>query len=208
MSRSPSSSSASSGRPSRSIAAQRAAARQRAYRRNLRHVLGTARLTDWTDGAIWYRDALAAIVDTATLYGLSGDAVAGIVAALSPRQRWESNIADAVRVISGRGNVRALGANAAKARRILAGEDWRHVLSGPKVRAFAANLSGNWQEVTVDVWMSRALTQGERDEPRSDGDYREMARAVRAVAGEYELPPAIIQAVAWCAVRNREEVTK
>ena len=102
MSRSPSSSSASSGRPSRSIAAQRAAARQRAYRRNLRHVLGTARLTDWTDGAIWYRDALAAIVDTATLYGLSGDAVAGIVAALSPRQRWESNIADAVRVISGR----------------------------------------------------------------------------------------------------------
>jgi len=179
------------------------AARQRAYRRSLRHVLAMAPTLDWYDGALWYRQALDSITDTATLYGMTPDAVAGIVAALSPRMRWEANIADAVRIISGRGQVRALGRNAVKARRILAGEDWRDVLLGPKVRAFAANLSGDMQEVTVDVWMARALTGGALSEPRSDGDYREMARAVRAVAGEYGLPPAVLQAVAWTAVRKK-----
>lgn len=185
-----------------------AAARQRVYRRNLRAVLAGATAADWLDGVIWYRRALSDICDIAEVWALPPDTVAGIVAALSPRMRWEANLADAVRLIAGVGAVRALGANAAKARRILAGEDWRDVLSGPKVRAFAANLTGNAQEVTVDVWMARALTGGALSEPRSDGDYREMARAVRAVAAEYGHPPANVQAVAWVAVRNREEVSK
>jgi hypothetical protein len=54
-------------------------------------------------------------------------------------------------------------ANRAKAWRIACGEDPDAVLSGPKVRAFFANIMGDVDAVTMDVWAARAA-EGRRNE--------------------------------------------
>jgi hypothetical protein len=54
-------------------------------------------------------------------------------------------------------------ANRAKAWRIACGEDPDAVLSGPKVRAFFANIMGDVDAVTIDVWAARAA-EGRRND--------------------------------------------
>jgi hypothetical protein len=189
---------------------------QRTYRRNLRAVLARAIREDWSDGVAWYDEAAGQVcrmhlTDAGYRLGLTHSQTAAIVAALSPRMRWEKNLhaarfvieaaATGVPLAAPRG-VSAFGRNIRKAERVALGADPEAVLSGPKVRAFWRALDGDPESVVVDVWMARAMTAGERDEPKSDRDYLEMARAVAAVAPEWEVTPAECQAVAWTVVRR------
>lgn len=193
----------------------RRAATQRFYRANLRAVLDRATGRDWTEGTGWYEDAAYQVCTMhqsapGVALGLRHGQTAAIVAALSPRMKWEKNLQAARFVLAAAHAgvpVRAeafgaFGANIRKAERIALGEDPDAVLSGPKVRAFWRALDGDPDAVVVDVWMARALTGGKRSEPKSEGDYREMARAVEAVAPEWAARPAEVQAVAWTVVRR------
>ena len=69
----------------------------------------------------------------------------------------------------------------------------RQPLSGNKVRAFAANLKGDYEQVTLDVWMCRHY-----DYPQTltNKKYAELSAIVRteAAAG---MQPAEYQAVVW-----------
>jgi len=60
---------------------------------------------------------------------------AAVIAVLSPRLNWDKNVEAAVDVYHGV-HPKVLGANAAKAKRIMFGENPDDVVSGPKVRAF------------------------------------------------------------------------
>ncbi len=69
---------------------------------------------------------------------------AGILAVYSPQQTWTANLLLAARVLRARVGIGGEGSGAfattaqrTAADRLLAGEGWEHVLSGPKVRAFA-----------------------------------------------------------------------
>ena len=70
----------------------------------------------------------------------------------------------------------------------------RQPLSGNKVRAFAANLKGNLDVVTLDVWMCRHYKY---TGTLTDKKYAELSAIVRAEAKACGMLPAEYQAVVW-----------
>ena len=73
--------------------------------------------------------------------------------------------------------------------RALYGEE----LSGPKVRAFAANLKGDHSQITVDVWMLKLFNH---DKPSAKGR-EEVCKFVIRAAEEMGCEPAEMQAELW-----------
>ena len=73
-------------------------------------------------------------------------------------------------------------------------------LSGPKVSAFAANLMGDFERVTIDTWVLRyyglsGSITGKR--------YAELADRIRREAREHGYKPAEWQAVIWTIIRKQ-----
>ena len=73
-------------------------------------------------------------------------------------------------------------------------------LSGPKVSAFAANLMGDFERVTIDVWVLRyyglsGSITGKR--------YAELADRIRHEAREHGYDPAEFQAIIWTIIRKQ-----
>lgn len=158
-------------------------------------------------GAAWYGDARAACREMADRHGVTTATAAGVVAALSPRNRWAVNLTQADRVLAAAaagGHLPAVStqANRVKAWAIAHGARPLSVLSGPKVRAFYRNLTGDLDAVTVDVWAARVVGATAQDLNRVGG-YDAVAEDYRAAAAILDLPPAVTQAIAWVAVRGR-----
>lgn len=152
-------------------------------------------------GRAWYPTAERVAAE------LGGDAVeqpkvAAIIAALSPQTRWRSNVEAANAVLWGdlaEARRHCYRANIDKADRIARGADPADVLGGPKVRAFWANLSGDTDAVTVDVWATRAATAGRRSDPGNA--YARIANAYKAAAWAVGESPRDFQAIIWLAAR-------
>jgi len=70
----------------------------------------------------------------------------------------------------------------------------REPLSGNKVRAFAANLKGNLDEVTLDVWMCRYFNH---EGSLTDKKYAELSARIITEARQQGLKPAELQAIIW-----------
>jgi hypothetical protein len=182
-----------------------------------------ADVDDLALGLRWYDNAYAIAEELARESDLmkSGDMLrpirgwsltvrqcAGIIAALSPRCQWASNVAGAramVRaammgepepVVAGtRGNRR-------KAWRIANGADPDAVLSGPKVRAFWANICGDVEAVTVDVWAARAAEGHANDQAPVRRRYELVSEAYRRAARRFGLTPRDAQAAVWTIYRR------
>jgi hypothetical protein len=87
-------------------------------------------------------------------------------------------------------------------------------LRGLKTNAFARAIAGDGNAVVVDVWMCRAagLVWGDKskkagtlkDAPNK-GEYYAIAEAVRTVAAEYSMTPAMMQAMIWIVVRGKAQ---
>jgi len=144
-------------------------------------------------------------------YGLPANQAAGIIAAMSPRVRWSVNIRAAERIAAAyaAGDAQAprvgLGPNVAKAWRIAHGEPAGLVLGGPKVRAFFANITGDAQSVTCDVWATRAAF-GRYDAPVPSGPlYERVSRAYVAAAELCGVTPRELQAAVWVHIRGAAE---
>lgn len=65
------------------------------YVRNINKVFKQAQAHEVKHGKTWYRDALRECEDMAACHGLPVHIVAGVVAALSPTNKWERNLVDA-----------------------------------------------------------------------------------------------------------------
>lgn len=164
---------------------------------------------DRAAGLAWYGRAADAAADLAARHGLPPDQAAGIIAALSPRVRWQANLraADAVAAAATRGDsqpprVSALPGSVLKAWRIARGNPAGSVLAGPKVRAFWRNITGDRRAVTVDVWASRAA-HGRYDAPVPEKWlYDRLARAYTAAADAVGVPPRDFQGAIWVHVRG------
>ena len=70
----------------------------------------------------------------------------------------------------------------------------RQPLSGNKVRAFAANLKGDYEQVTLDVWMCRHYGY---PQTLTDKKYAELSAIVRTEAAAAGMLPAEYQAMIW-----------
>jgi hypothetical protein len=73
-------------------------------------------------------------------------------------------------------------------------------LSGNKVKSFAENLKGNYDAVTIDVWMLRFL--GINKTSVNEKLYNKLAEIIREQAKKEGLKPAEYQAICWTYIRS------
>lgn len=179
------------------------------YEAELRRLYNEAAPDEVSAGIGWYATATEIADDVAERFSMTRDTVAGVIAALSPQNKWPSNLVDAVNYCAAAyfGNARPIGRtfpiNQERAWKIANGADWREVLKGPKVRAFAANISGDLGPVTVDLWATRAATGDmSAGSPKSEAQRQAIVKAYETVAEEFGLLPAQFQAIIWCVVRG------
>lgn len=168
---------------------------------------------EFDEGRAWYDDAYKVCVNIASDYNMGIDTVVGVLAALSPRNHWERNVADCealckwYRTTMGgiRGEspkVATFDCNKRTALRILDGVRPLDALHGRKVRSFYLCITGDPEEVCVDTWAIRAATNGKVSAVANDGQYRKVQEAYRAVAKEFGLKPYELQAIVWVTIRN------
>ena len=176
---------------------------------------------DKSDGISWYRDALDFCETIALEYGLSVYVVAGVVTALSPRNKWDRNKQDAITVIKAYTNgdsiddvrVCTFPANKNKAFTIIRQcKDMAQVLvilKGPKMTEFFNCIVGI-DDVCIDghafnIWNGSYTNLA--DVP-SIGVVRR--RTIKAdymkAAKKAKISPSELQAVTWCAWRRIHEV--
>jgi hypothetical protein len=160
------------------------------------------------DGAHWYGvarnivDAIAAETTTDPMR------IAYALAALSPRNPWAWNVADAYHFASSAASggvmptATTYGANRRAAWLALTSDKIPWSSTALKVRAFVAAIMGDEHSVVVDVWAMRVVTFGERSEPRTTGVYRRVAHAYTEAANVLGVTPCTAQAVTWLVAQS------
>lgn len=173
------------------------------------------------NGADWYHAANHAAQITAARYNVTLDTAAGVIAALSPNNRWERNLVDAdsmIRAYSMGGHdaadlakVGTYNANKVKALAILSGDDCLKVLGGLKVRAFYDCIIGG-DSVCIDghayaIWTGGYIptTKTPKISPKTyhaiSADYRLAAATINSIL-QAEYSAAQIQAITWLVWRR------
>lgn len=194
---------------------------------NIKAIHQLASLTEEQDGLNWYPNARQLANRLANRHGILLAEAIGVIAALSPRNRWERNVQDADALIAaykaggaeqaGLTKVCTFGANKAKAIRILeAGvltdEDVLNILSGPKLQEFYICIWGVIADVCIDghaycIWNGGRTTLA--DVPSIGVKLRREIKADYATAAdELGLSPAALQAITWVTWRRIHGVTK
>jgi hypothetical protein len=172
-------------------------------------------------GAQWYETAQNAAATIAARYGVKADTVAGVIAALSPNNKWERNLRDADALISAytlgglsdalEVKTSTYNKNKLKALAILEGAAPLEVLGGLKVRAFYSCIIGA-DDVCVDGH-AYAIWRGERISTSSTpkisaklygsiaADYVKATATINSVMGA-SYRPYQVQAITWLVWRR------
>lgn len=167
-----------------------------------------ASAADLAAGLGWYATAWAVAQE---LDPRNPARAAGVIAALSPRCQWSTNIVWARAVLAAADSGAACPAvhtetMRAQAYRIARGEHALAVLNGPKVRAFFANIVGDTDAVTVDVWAVRAATGLTGDDAirmiSTPAKYGRVAQCYREAARILGVTPREVQAAVWTSIRG------
>jgi hypothetical protein len=161
-----------------------------------------------TAGAQWYRTARIHADTLAESSGLDVDVTAAVISHLSPRTKWARNVAYAYAVVAT--GTRPNGCKRDNfARAMVALEsDTPSDTFGPdahKTRAFCANILGDTEAVTVDVWAYRlAIGTDENldNNMKRVGVYAAIAHCYRLAAKRAGVAPAVMQATTWITARN------
>ena len=193
---------------------------------NILSVYNLANAADVATGVNWYPQAKKAAAIMAERYGIHTHEAAGVIAALSPRNRWERNLQDAENLIAAFAAAGAEGCatvkvctfsgNKAKAIRILSAgcitdADVIKILSGPKLTEFYSCIVGI-SDVCIDghayaIWFGERVTLA--NVPSIGVKLRrEIKRDYRQAAEILGVSPAECQAVTWCAWRRLFGVSK
>lgn len=181
-------------------------------RRILRHYRAASPATV-AAGSTWYAAAQDA---AAAIWPERPDIAAGVIAALSPRCQWITNVRWAAAVIDAARNGRECPNVHTKTMRRIAwaiatGEQTaEQALKGPKTARFYRNILGDMSCATVDVWAARAA---EGDNVKRDANGVEVApsrKRYEAIESAYiraaeiaGTSPSMMQAVTWIQVRGR-----
>ena len=171
-------------------------------------------------GCDWYPSALGIATRIAEKYGTSPEVAAGVIAALSPNNRWERNIVDAEAIIKcwAAGGTRTdmlnvkvctYGKMKAKAVDILTRDiPIVEILNGKKIIEFFNCITNPaLNDVCIDghaysVWFGQRLTMkevpaiGKKLRSQIKTDYRDATAFINEELGEF-FAPADIQAITW-----------
>lgn len=193
---------------------------------NIRAIYRLATAAERVNGVNWYSTANQIAVSLADRYEISEAQAIGVIAALSPRNKWSRNVIDSENLIiayiadpesAATVKVCTFGANKAKAIKTLGLsraatlEKVLDILSGPKLREFASCIAG-LPEICIDghaycIWTGGRT--GLKDVPAIGVKLRWRIKAdYRAVALDLGLTPSALQAITWCAWRRIHGVAK
>lgn len=162
-------------------------------------------------GENWYWLAHAHACELAQQYKLSLVKVAGIIAALSPNNKWERNLTDTglfLETPSIDTKVCTYKANRVKALAIYELDhdddamlfvDVMTILGGRKTRSFFSNIYDPLAStaVTVDLWMFRAC-----EVKNTAKNYMAIEQAVLELSINTGWSPHAIQAIIWSVIRE------
>jgi hypothetical protein len=151
-------------------------------------------------GIAWYDRAAAA---AQSMSGGDLPRAAAVIAHLSPRARWNVNLAWAARILLAADSgqdcpVVSTKANRAKAWAAAHG-DVAHF--GPKTFAFYSNILGDLNSVCVDSWAARAAL-GRDITTFGSALYRRIETAYQRAAQALGMAPRDLQAAIWTHVRG------
>jgi hypothetical protein len=191
-------------------------------------MLAMATAQDLADGREWYRRAERFATDLSVAHGVPFIAAVGVLAALSPNNRWKRNCADAGAMVAAHARgadpeqvrVCTFGPNRDKAARILrlqapTQEAIARILlgkGGRKVEAFFLSITGRQEAVCVDghayaIWRGQRIPTtktpsiGPRLYATIQRAYGLVSQRSVSICGEY-LTPAQVQAVTWVTYRR------
>ena len=181
---------------------------------------------DKETGANWYNNAYRVCVALGEKYGVSSDIVAGVIAALSPNNKWESNIIDAeimlrawaAEIDYSQVKVATYSNNKDKAATILDCQLNREqivkVLRGNKTVAFFLCIASDGDSDTpcidghaYNIWNGTVSTLKEvpslsdKTFRHIQDAYRDAAKIVSEVTGKHH-SAAQVQAITWVAYRR------
>jgi hypothetical protein len=193
------------------------------YVRNILKVYRRATLDDYADGVEWYRRALVQCEEIGDEYSMRISTVIGVMAALSPNNKWDINVRNTWEMIDAWCNQRDIdsfkvstyGANKRKAWSIL--EEQLHTdddiltrLNGQKTRSFYSNIRG-LDEVTIDghaLNIARGVRFNLTDDRTNIGKrlYRELQQAYVRAAKRVGIEPHNLQAITWTTWRREHGI--
>lgn len=158
-------------------------------------------------GRAWYGTAGRMVRSIAADTRTDAERVALALAALSPRNPWRWNVADAYAFATAARDGGAMpAATTFMVNRERAWSALRDGAAGwqtraPKVRAFVAAILGDHGAVVVDTWAVRVATRGILAEVR-DAEYDHVAAAYRDAAAMVGETPAAVQAITWIVAQS------
>lgn len=182
--------------------------------KNIIAVFNLANRFDFETGADWYAAGERIGASLAEAYGITRAQAIGVIAALSPRNRWSRNVADAEALIKTYAidpeaardvKVCTFNANKAKALLILDSKgagihDVLAILSSPKLSEFFNCLVG-YDDVCIDghaysIWVGDRITLA--NVPKISKKLRaEIKKDYKLAAQELGYPAYVVQAVTW-----------
>jgi len=173
----------------------------RRYERAFARVIRGHTAYDVVQAVHWYRDAERYCKYLADNYQVTLEQACGVMSAFSPRVHWSRNKTLAELYLQGEATP-GLGQSRRNADAVMVqGFD---ALRGAKTHAFARNMYGDTDAVTIDVHMMRAAGFDDRDAP-TIVQYRELSVAVRRLARKHRMQPRDMQALVWIMQRGRAE---
>lgn len=177
-------------------------------RANLCRLYKSATPADIAAGSAWYPSARRIIAEWSVSYGFTIPTTACVVAALSPQCDWARNLVIADDMLAGRPpSIGALRSNVDKAAAILrdcATSVDGYFKSAPKVNAFARNLAGCNETVTVDTHaLQAALFDVKVTLGLKAAYYGVFSQAYQDAARACGLQPAEFQAIIWHTWKRR-----
>jgi hypothetical protein len=177
---------------------------------NILAVFRRATPEQYVAGRNWYREAYSIARE---LDPHNPERAAGVIAALSPQQQWDTNVHFARLTFEMGFACGSTLDNRAKAQFIYDGEDPLKVLTSNKVRNFYLNIiNPTLPAVAVDRHaFDIAVGQVTDDKTRTryltrKGGYERFANAYRYAALLFNLPAPAMQAITWVVWRDEKGI--
>lgn len=181
--------------------------------KNLDYFFELATTKELINGKKWYKVANKFCIDNATKYDTTPLIVASVVSALSPRNRWEQNLKDTIKVLQAvkdgkqpeQITVCTFHRNKYKAFRIAKGLQ-EITENSPKTFNFVRNIAHlDPQALTVDIWHIRGcLRQFKSIGSANIGKaaYQQIKRLTIKKANKLGLKGYELQAIVWLSVQS------
>jgi hypothetical protein len=175
----------------------------------LDQVYNLATIEAKTLGILWYELAYKESQKLSREFNVPVFKVVGVMAALSPNNKWERNLIDTrifLKTPSVDTKVCTFKNQRIKALKILSASsssEIRSILSGRKTISFFDNIFKHKipHKVTVDLWMYR-MSQIKQ----TNKNYEAISQAVINLSNKYSLLPHQFQAIVWSVVRPTKGV--